>query len=50
MCKRNASGFYKKLKEETLNSVSELQQDSLVNVKVASGRTVKVLAQVDVKF
>ena len=32
------------------NSVSELQQASLLNVKVASGRTVKVLAQVNVKF
>ena len=42
--------FYKKLKEESPNSISELQQASFLNVKLASGRTVKVLAQVDVKF
>ena len=43
--------FYKKkLKKESLNSISELQQASFLNVKLASGRTVKVLAQVDVKF
>ena len=42
--------FYKKLKEESPNSISELQHASFLNVKVASGRTVKVLAQVDVKF
>ena len=42
--------FYKKLKTQCPNSVSELQRASLLNVKVASGRTVKVLAQVDVKF
>ena len=42
--------FYKKLKEESPISISELQQASFLNVKVASGRTVKVLAQVDVKF
>ena len=42
--------FYKKMKEESPNSISELQQTSFLNVKVASGRTVKVLAQVDVKF
>ena len=42
--------FYKKLKEESPNSISELQQASFLNVKVASWRTVKVLAQVDVIF
>ena len=42
--------FFQKLKEESPNSISELQQASFLNVKVASGRTVKVLAQVDVKF
>ena len=42
--------FYKKLKEESPISISELQQASILNVNVASGRTVKVLAQVDVKF
>ena len=42
--------FYTKLKDESPNSVSELQQASFLNVKVASGRTVKVFAQVDVKF
>ena len=42
--------FYKKLTEESPISISELQQASFLNVKVASGRTVKVLAQVDVKF
>ena len=42
--------YIKKLKEESPNSISELQQASFLNVKVASGRTVKVLAQVDVKF
>ena len=42
--------FYEKLKTQCSNSVSELRQASLLNVKVASGRTVKVLAQVDVKF
>ena len=38
------------MKEESPNSISELQQASFLNVKVASGRTVKVLAQVAVKF
>ena len=42
--------FYEKLKPQCPNSISELQQASLLNVKVASGRTVKVLAQVDFKF
>ena len=42
--------FSKKLKEESPNSISELQQAPFLNVTVASGRTVKVLAQVDVKF
>ena len=42
--------FYEKLKTHCPNSVSELQQASLLNVKVASGRTVIVLAQVNVKF
>ena len=42
--------FYEILKRQRPNSVSELQQASLLNVKVASGRTVKVLAQVNVKF
>ena len=42
--------FYEKLKTQCANSVSKLQQASLLNVKVASGRTVKVLAQVNVKF
>ena len=42
--------FYKKLKTQCPNSIPELQQASLLNVKVASGRTVKVLEQVDVKF
>ena len=42
--------FYKKLIEESPNSISELQHAPFLNVKVASGRTVKVLAQVDVKF
>ena len=42
--------FNKKLKDESPSSNSELQQASFLNVKVASGRTVKVLAQVDVKF
>ena len=40
---------YKKLKEESPNSISERQQASFLNVNLASGRTVKVLAQVDVK-
>ena len=42
--------FYKKMKNESPYSVSELQQASFLNLKVACGRTVKVLAQVDVKF
>ena len=42
--------FIKKLKEESPNSISELQQASFLNVKVAAGQTVKALAQVDVKF
>ena len=44
------ANFYEKLKTQCPNSISELQQASLLNVKVASGCTVKVLAQVDVKF
>ena len=42
--------FYKKQKDESPNSVLEQQQAPLLNVKVASGWTVKVLAQVEVKF
>ena len=42
--------FYTKLKQESPNFISELQQASFLNVKLASGRTVKVLTQVDVKF
>ena len=42
--------FYKKLQKESPHSVSELQHASFLNVKVTAGRTVKVLAQVDVKF
>ena len=42
--------FYEKLKTQCPSSISELQQASLLNRKVASGRTVKVSAQVDVKF
>ena len=42
--------FYKKLKDESAPSISELQQAPLLNVKVASGRTVIVLAQEEVKF
>ena len=42
--------LYEKLKEESPNSISELQQASYLNVKVASGRTRKVLDQVDVQF
>ena len=42
--------FCEKLKTQCPNSISESQQASLLNVKVASGRTVKVLAQVVVKF
>ena len=42
--------FYEKVKTQSPNSISELQQASLLNVKVASGRRVKVLAQVDVNF
>ena len=42
--------FYEKLKTQSPNSYPELQQASLLNMKVASGRTVKVLAQVDIKF
>ena len=38
------------MKDESPHSISELQHASFLNVKVASGRTVKVLAQVDVKF
>ena len=41
--------FYEKLKTQCPTSVSELQA-SLLNVKIASGRTVKVLAQVNLKF
>ena len=35
------ANFYEKLKTQCPNSISELQQASLLNVKVASGRTVK---------
>ena len=42
--------FYEKSKTQCANSISQLQQASTLNMKVASGRTVKVLAQVDVKF
>ena len=42
--------FFGKLKTQCLNSISELQQASLLNLKVASGRTVKVLAQAVVKI
>ena len=42
--------FYEKLKTQCPNNILELQHASLLDVKVASGRTVKVLAQVDVEF
>ena len=42
--------FYEKLKEKSPQSFSKLQHASFMNVKVASGRTVKVSAQVYVKF
>ena len=42
--------FYEKPKDESPNSISELQQAPFLNVKVASGRTVEVLAQIEVKF
>ena len=42
--------FCKKFKEESPHSISELQHASCLNVKVASGRTVNVLAQMDVNF
>ena len=41
---------YEKLKNENPKSISELQQAPLLIVKVASGRTFKVLAQIEVKF
>ena len=44
------ANFYEKLQEESPHSISELQHASFLNVKVASGRTVKILVQVDVKF
>ena len=42
--------FYENLKTQCPNFISELQQASFLNVKVASGRTVKVLAQANVKL
>ena len=42
--------FYEKLIEAFPNSHSELQPASFLNVKVASGRNVKVLGQIDVQF
>ena len=42
--------FHTKLREESPKPISESQQASLLNVKVASGRTVKVLAKMDVKL
>ena len=41
--------LYYKIIDEIPNSISEIQKAPLLNVKVASGRTVKVLAQVEVK-
>ena len=38
------------MKEESSTSVFELQEASFLNVKVASRRTLEVLAQVDVRF
>ena len=38
-----SADFYEKLKDASPNSISELQQAPLLNVKVASGRTVKIL-------
>ena len=42
--------FYEKLKNESSVSISDLQQASFIIVKVASGRTVKILAQIEVQF
>ena len=44
------SEFYEKLKNESPDSLSELQLASFFNVKVASRSTVKVLAQIEVNF
>ena len=38
------------MKEESPRSISELPHASFVNKKIASGRSVRVLGQVDVKF
>ena len=42
--------FYEKLREALPNSLSELKQASFLYVRVASGRNVKVLGQIDVLF
>ena len=41
MRERNDSGVFKKLKEKSPISISELQQASFLKVTVASGRTEK---------
>ena len=38
--------FYEKLREPSPNSLSELKPASFLNVKLASGRNVKVLGQI----
>ena len=42
--------YYAKLEDESANAVSELQEAPLLNVKIASGRLVDFLAQIEVKF
>ena len=42
--------FYKKLRETSPNSLSDLKPASFLSVKVASGRNVKVLGEIDIQF
>ena len=51
MCKHNASGLlWKNWKRNPLIQFPNCNKPLFFNVKLASGRTAKVLAQVDVKF
>ena len=44
------ANFYEKLREASPNSLSDLKQAAFLNIKVASGRNVKVLGQIDVQI
>ena len=45
-----STNFYEKVREASPNSLSDLKQAAFLNLKVASGRNVKVLGQIEGQF